>query len=161
MQHGKTSTLRPRTRQEPCMVDKCGIHAATLLLQRLANPPRYDLRARADVHVASQQATVHEALFQSLAAVFRCEVNHILQMPMALSAQLGGCSITPSAKAQVPLRDGRRGRTRSRQHSEPSRSCVSRSSPHMVEDQLVGARHRGDQEDEELPEIRASPRNGF
>ena len=52
------------------VVDKCGAHAATLLLQRVVCPSLdHDLRARADKHVPTQQKRVHDAMFQSLAVI--------------------------------------------------------------------------------------------
>ena len=52
------------------VVDKCGAHASTLLLQRVVCPSLdHDLRARADKHVPTQQKRVHDAVCQSLAAI--------------------------------------------------------------------------------------------
>ena len=56
------------------VVDKCGAHASTLLLQRVVCPSLdFDLRARADKHVPTQQKRVHDAMFQSLAVIPRRE----------------------------------------------------------------------------------------
>ena len=82
------------------MVDKCGAHAATVLLQRVVCPSLdYDLRARADKHVATQQRRVHDAVFQSLAAITRRELGPEQQSQIALSADMGGCAIrSPNRK---------------------------------------------------------------
>ena len=82
------------------MVDKCGAHAATVLLQRVVCPSLdYDLRARADKHVATQQRRVHDAVFQSLAAITRRELGPEQQNQIALPADMGGCAIrSPNRK---------------------------------------------------------------
>ena len=75
------------------IVDKCGAHAATVLLQRVVCPSLdYDLRARGDKHVATQQRRVHDAVFQSLAAIARRELGPEQQSQIALPADMGGCA---------------------------------------------------------------------
>ena len=79
------------------MVDKSGAHAATVLLQRVVCPSLdYDLRARADKNVATQQRRVHDAVFQSLAAIARRELEPEQQSQIALPADMGGCAIRSS-----------------------------------------------------------------
>ena len=48
-----------------------------------------DLRARADTHVATQQMRVHDAVFQSLAAIARRELEPEQQSQIALPADIG------------------------------------------------------------------------
>ena len=76
------------------IVDKCGVHAATILLQRLVHPfLDYDLQARAGKHVATEQVRVHDAVFQSLAAIARRELGPKQQSQITLQADVGGCAI--------------------------------------------------------------------
>ena len=66
------------------MVDKCGAHAATVLLQHVVCPSLdYDLRARADKHVATQRRRVHDAVCQSLAAIAGRELGPEQQSQIA------------------------------------------------------------------------------
>ena len=56
------------------MVDKCAVHTATGLSQRVVCASfDHDMFARADKHFESQQNRVHDAVVQSFAAVLRRE----------------------------------------------------------------------------------------
>ena len=67
------------------LVDKCGAHASTVLLQRVVCPSLdCDLRARADKHLATQQRRVHDAVFQGVAAIARRELGPEQQSRVAL-----------------------------------------------------------------------------
>ena len=104
------------------MVDKCGAHAATVLLQRVVCPSLdCDPRGRADKHVATQEMRVHDTVFQSLAAVAQRELGPEQQSQITLPADMGrGAIRSPNRKGQGWRHAGQPCLTRCREPSEPS-----------------------------------------